>query len=134
MKNSLFLWNLSVCTCVHKLRSLECVSLPIPLTTSPSITLRSSKIHFHIILLFITTSPEWFHSSVFSIKNLFFFTLRATCFVNIIFLHLLTVTLDVLGEKYELQSFSLCNFLQFPATSPTLLPNILLSTLNSKFQ
>jgi hypothetical protein len=41
------------------------------------------------------------------------------------------IILIILGQEYELGSFSLCSFPQPPVTSFVLCPNILLSTLFS---
>jgi hypothetical protein len=41
------------------------------------------------------------------------------------------INLIILGEEYKLWSFSLCSFLQLPATSSLFGPNILLNTLFS---
>ena len=110
----------ATCPCPEPDQSGPCL----PLTSWRFILILSSHLHLGL--------PSGLFPSGFHTKTLYtplLSPIRATCPVHLILLYL--IAWAIFGEEYRSQSSSLCSFLNSPATSSLLGPNILLNTLFS---
>jgi len=97
-----------------------------------NLTSRFLKIHLNIIFLPRPGSSKWSLSLRFlHPKPVYTFTTPHTCHISVHFIRFDCINLTILGEEYRSLSYSLCNFLHSPITSPLLGRNILLNTLFS---